>query len=117
MENNTSPLMITPFQNDPFAVIYQAFANLFPGKECVCYWHDEIRPSEDGSTVYGLTDFPDDATAPAVFVSSNLSINNAAEILAHELAHVAVGVEHDHDAVWEKAFDDIYQEYIRIFTE
>ena len=36
------------------------------------------------------------------------------EILAHELAHVAVGPGHDHDGLWEEAFENIYQEYNNI---
>ena len=39
------------------------------------------------------------------------------ETLAHELAHVAVGVEHEHDAVWEEAFDKIFAEYNRLGEE
>ena len=44
-------------------------------------------------------------------------MTDAVEIFAHELAHVAVGVGHAHDAVWEKAFDDIREEYNRIGFE
>lgn len=36
---------------------------------------------------------------------------------AHELAHVAVGVEHDHDEVWQEAFDKIFEEYNRIGSQ
>ena len=39
---------------------------------------------------------------------------DAVEVLAHELAHVAVGIEHDHDEVWQEAFDKIFEEYNRI---
>ena len=33
------------------------------------------------------------------------------EILAHELAHVASGVNHEHDTVWEDNFDKIHKQY------
>lgn len=44
----------------------------------------------------------------------SLEVNNAVEIFAHELAHVAVGVDHEHDDAWEDAFEAIFQEYNRI---
>ena len=59
--------MKTPFENDPFAMVYQAFQNLYPGKECRIFWEPEIRP-EDGDKAYGLTDFGDDGTV-MVFVT------------------------------------------------
>lgn len=67
----------------------------------------------DGKPVCGLVDFADDGSV-AVFVKPSLEVSDAVEILAHELAHVAVGVEHDHDEVWQEAFDKIFEEYNRI---
>ena len=46
-----------------------------------------------------------------------ISVNNAVEILAHELAHVVAGFEEgkdDHGPEWEAAFESIKQEYGRI---
>ena len=108
--------MKTPFKNDIFSLIWQAFKNLYPDKKCECYWEPSIRDAENGEKPYGLTDFGEDGTI-AVFVSTDLKIADAAEILAHELAHCAVGVEHGHDTEWEKAFDDIFNEYNRISDE
>lgn len=108
--------MITPFANDIFAFIWQAFKNLYPDKECDCFWEPQIREDENGNEVFGLTDFGDDGYV-VVFVRPDLKVADAGEILAHELAHVAVGVEHEHDEEWEKAFDNIFEEYNRIGNE
>ncbi len=105
--------MVSPFKNDPFALVWTAFANLYPDKEFVAYWDPMIRDAEDGTPVFGLTDFSEDMT-PAVFVKPSLDVNNAVEIFAHELAHVAVGVEHEHDDAWDDAFEAIFREYNRI---
>lgn len=105
--------MATPFKNDPFALVWNAFVNLYPGKEFEAYWEPMIRDEEDGTPVFGLTDFCD-GEPPAVFVKPSLEVNNAVEIFAHELAHVAVGVDHEHDDAWEDAFEAIFQEYNRI---
>ena len=108
--------METPFKNDMFALIWMAFKNLYPEKECECFWEPAIREDENGNEVFGLTDFGDDGTV-VVFVRPDLEVAVAGEILAHELAHVAVGVEHEHDAVWEEAFAAIFAEYNRIGDE
>lgn len=105
--------LVTPFQNDPFAMVWWAFKKLYPDKDCEVYWEPQIRDSEDGKPAYGMTDFADDGSV-AVFVKPSLEVGDAVEVLAHELAHVAVGIEHDHDEVWEKAFDKIFDEYNRI---
>lgn len=106
--------MQNPFKNDPFAVVYRAFNTLYTGKECVCYLHDELRDPESGEPVFGLTNFGDDGKI-RVYVSAELSVSDATEVLAHELAHVAVGIEHKHDEEWEKEFENIFLEYTRIF--
>lgn len=120
-ETRLSPLdlkdrLIAPFQNDMFAMVWGAFKKLYPDKDCEVYWEPQIRDEEGGKPVYGLTDFADDGSV-AVFVKPSLEVADAVEILAHELAHVAVGVEHDHDEVWQEAFDKIYEEYNRIGSQ
>lgn len=109
--------MNTPFENDIFSMIWVAFKNLFPNKECKCFWEPDIRDSEDGTPCLGVTDFVEETGEVFVFVKPSLAVADAAEIFAHELAHVAVGAGHDHDAAWEKAFDDIFEEYNRIGDE
>ena len=108
--------MKTPFRNDVFAMIMQAFHNLYPEKECECAWETEIRPDEDGSPVYGLCDFGEDGTV-RIFVSPKIGVLDAAEVLAHELAHACVGANHEHDEEWEAAYDAIREEYDRIGEE
>lgn len=119
-ETRLSPLelkgLITPFQNDMFAMVWAAFKTLYPDKNCEVYWEPQIRDEEDGKPVYGLTDFADDGSV-AVFVKPSLEVADAVEVLAHELAHVAVGIEHDHDEVWQDAFDKIFEEYNRIGSQ
>lgn len=120
-ETRLSPLdlkdrLIAPFQNDMFAMVWGAFKKLYPDKGCEIYWEPRIRGKEDGKPVYGLTEFADDGSV-AVFVKPSLEVADAVEVLAHELAHVAVGVEHDHDEAWQEAFDNIFEEYNRIGSQ
>ena len=100
------------FKNDPFECIWTAFNNLYPDKDCECYLTEDI-PDE----CYGCTDFPSDGSTPIVWVSGSLSVLNASEILAHELAHVAVSPNAVHGDEWRKAFDNIHAEYDRLMNE
>ena len=49
-----------------------------------------------------------------MFVYAEHPVNIQVETFAHELAHVAVGPEHEHDEVWEATFDAIFKEYNRL---
>lgn len=100
-----------PFVNDPLALVWLAFTNLYPDKECDCYF--ATLKDEGEETGYGLTTFFDDSR-PAVYIDISLPIYNAAEILAHELAHIAVGADADHNEEWESAFEAINVEYDRL---
>ena len=107
--------METPFANDMIPVIWKAFKNLYPDKNCICYWDDRMTVSaKDGP--FGYTDFCDTGEI-VVSVSPGLSVYDAAEVFAHELAHVAVGPEAEHGEKWKEAFDRIGDEYERISME
>lgn len=101
-----------PFKNDPFITVHQAFVNLYHGREYECQWHEDLR-GENGDKVLGLTSFTE-GKVPQVFVSTAISVSDSVEVYAHELAHVAVGIDHQHDDEWETAFEAIYQEYNRL---
>lgn len=108
--------MENPFVNDPFALVWQAFKNLYPDKDCEVNWYPDLPPADDGNPAHGATDFGEDGTV-RVFVDTSLRVNDAVEILAHELAHVAVGIDGEHGDAWEAAFDAIFREYSRIGDE
>lgn len=103
------------FKNSPFEMIDKAFRTLFPNKDYIAYIDVDMK-DENGENVYECTQFNDDDT-PVIFIDSSLSIYNAVEIFAHELAHVAVGEREGHGELWEKAFDDIFNEYNRMGEE
>lgn len=107
-------MMESPFKNDPFAIIYQAFKRLYPDKQCEIWWD---TPQEADKQAFGVINFPDDGSFPQVFIYPNYPVHQQVEILAHELAHVAVGPEHEHDDVWDSAFGAIQEEYDRIGSE
>lgn len=106
---------MNPFSNDPFALVWEAFKNLYPDKECEC-WFDVVDDPEDENGHYGWTQWNDDGTI-TVAVDVGLHLADAVEIFAHELAHVAVGSDADHSEEWAKAFDAIHEEYNRIGNE
>ena len=103
--------MTNPFLNDPLSVVWEAFKNLYPDKDCLCQWQPDMK-DEDGKEVYGCTTFEDGQIL--VEVSAELKVFDATEVFAHELAHVAVGDVEGHGQAWQNAFDAIYEEYNRI---
>ena len=107
--------MAHPFNNDPFETVWTAFHNLWPDAVCEVCWRGGLR-DEEGEPVWGVTTFVDYAI-PEVAINPSLEVWDAVEVLAHELAHVAVGIDEDHGDAWKKAFDAIHDEYARILHE
>ena len=108
--------MESPFMNDALAMVWKAFKNLHPDKECVCLLSVLNEETRDEGGPYGFTQFNDDGSV-VVAISISLTLYNAIEVFAHELAHVAVGEAHEHDEAWDKEFDRILAEYNRIGQE
>ena len=61
----------SPFGNDPFALVAQAFGNLFPGREYTAYIVPEVT-DEEGNSACGATTFPEDGSPPVVEVSGEI---------------------------------------------
>lgn len=97
-----------PIKNDPYAILWATFRTIYPDCRVDEVIFDEL---EEG---YGLTNFADDGTV-SIVIDINISVANSVEILAHELAHAAVGKTHEHDDVWAEAFDLIYETYTLAF--
>ena len=104
------------FKNSPFEILNIAFKRLFPNVKYNAYFEPNIEQYSDGDAIYGLTSFENNGEI-IILIDSCLSISNATEIFAHELAHAGVGHEHEHDEVWKKAFDDLFNEYNKIGSE
>lgn len=104
--------MKSVFKNDPFSAIYLAFKRLYPDKKCEIWY----QPKEDEEG-YGFTLFPEDGSCPVVFIFTDFSTEIQAETLAHELAHIAVGVKYEHDEVWDEAFENIHREFEKIMAK
>lgn len=100
------------FCNSPFGMIDKAFKILYPEKNYKACIEPEIKDDE-GRKVYGVTIFYEDET-PVIAISAELAIKDAAEVFAHELAHVAAGEGVGHGEKWEQAFENISKEYQRI---
>lgn len=108
--------MESPFENDPFAMVYQGFKRLYPDKDCKIFWNPDEMKDDEGNGYIGMTHFADDGEV-TVEISVYMPIVEAVETFAHELAHVAVGASEEHGEVWEKAFDAIHEEFDKIGVE
>lgn len=103
--------------NNPFETVLEATRQLFPDKSAFVIFDPDlkyrkflwIKLGHCGETL-----FPDDGSVPIVRVSSQIPFEAMIEVLAHELAHVAVGVGNGHNSIWKRAFDDIHSCYEEI---
>ena len=103
------------FINSPFAILDEAFRSLYPDKKYKACIEPSIKDDE-GNRVFGFTQFSKGET-PVIAISAELSITDATEIFAHELAHVAAGEEAGHGERWDEEFQRIFDEYNRIGKE
>lgn len=106
-----------PFIIDPFAWVYEAYRAVFAdAPQCIVLWDEVV--DEAGEEMYGSTTFPDnDNEMIVVRVNPNIPVYGAVEVLAHELAHIAVGASGGHGEQWVKAFDRIQQQYVKMSEE
>lgn len=93
------------FLFDPYAVLFQAFENLYPNRSYDVQWGDESILQDK----FGMTD--SNGERNIVTISVNIPTSGALDVLAHELAHVAVGVDEGHGKEWEHAYEKINDEY------
>lgn len=104
--------MQTPFQNDPFIVLAEAYRRLWD-KPYLAVWSQHSADDEDS---YGITACAE-SSVPIIVIFAEHTVNEQIETFAHELAHVAVGVEHGHDAVFELALKKIKHMYDVVYEE
>lgn len=102
--------MNSVFENDPLPYVMQAFRKLYPDARVDSV---QLGVTDDG---LGYTDFNDDGTV-CVTISYYVTLVGAPDILSHELAHAAVGVEQGHSKAWEKAYKSIFEESKRLYDE
>lgn len=103
------------FVNSPFKILDEAFRGLYPDKKYKACIEPSIKDDE-GNRVFGFTQFSKGET-PVIAISAELSITDATEIFAHELAHVAAGEGAGHGERWDEEFQRIFDEYNRIGRE
>jgi hypothetical protein len=106
--------------NNPLQEIINISTNLFPeivNKNIYIQFDSRLGSKETENVPYGET-FIDDGTKDIIVsISGNLPIIENIEILAHELSHVIVGIENEHNEEWENVFNKIFVEYSRRIDE
>ena len=94
---------------NPFTLIIEIAQELWPELDCDIYFADSQEVEGEGKA---YTVFPDDGGKPEVCINLDVPFYAAVELLAHELAHVAVGSQNRHNHEWEKAFKKIHEIYL-----
>lgn len=102
------------FINDPFYVLDKIFRDLYPNKDYIAQLAPHIE-DENGIEVFGETCFPESGL-PVITISTRLTINDAIEVFAHELAHIAATLEVGHGAVWDEIETELQERFNNYFS-
>lgn len=103
-----------PFDNDLFFLMYDGFERLYPNHpKTTTQWvlPDELKPDENG-----LCEWHDDGSV-VIDISMGVTVIEALDVYAHELAHDAVGFEHGHDEAFTLANERIMDAFEKRLDE
>jgi len=67
--------------------------------------------NEDVKQSCGVTMFDDEGKIPVICINASIPCWASVEIIAHEIAHVAAGVDADHGEKWQLEYDKIFTAY------
>lgn len=95
---------------DLIGIVIKATKNLYGDLDC------RIKYVEKLDEGHGAAFFPDDGSQAQVYISAQLPLIGAVEVMAHELAHVVAGKDEDHGPKWQEAFNQINGEYHNILA-
>lgn len=99
--------MAKVFEFDPFELLLNIYIEM-GGKRPIIAW--DYLNTDENEPKYGETIFADDGTIH-IHIDCNIPVSAAVEIFTHELAHALVGIEHEHDAIFEKTNDTLFEKY------
>lgn len=82
--------------NDPIKHTLLVTQKLYPNISAEILYTDNY---DDEGLVYTL--FPNDDSTPIIVIDVSVPFNTLPGILAHELAHIVVGIEENHRELWD----------------
>ena len=113
--------MNNPIINDPITMVAEAFETLHPGVKYEAAYAPDIR-DDAGTIVCSCITFPSEEdgpdAVPVILINSQAGIEVAAEALAQELAHVALGSDSlEHGPEYDAAVERLAAKYKEIAEE
>lgn len=102
------------FIDNPFDLLLDAFNALYPDKYAEIYWTDkETLQADSGQKgALGITNYADeDRPTTDILICADQTMVEAMDVLAHELAHVAVGFDAAHGEEFQSAYKAIFEKY------
>jgi hypothetical protein len=97
-----------------FQRVVDIFNEMHPGINGEIQWVQGMKSDADA---WGETFFPDDGSTPVISIDAEIPVSAAIEIIAHELSHLAAGVDAGHSEAWEKEFEEIFQRWDKMSKE
>lgn len=61
--------------------------------------------------------FPNDDSTPIIVIDASVPFNTLPGILAHELAHIVVGIEENHSELWDNVRQAILDKTAQLYKQ
>lgn len=105
--------------NNPFDMVLKATKELYPKTRAWIQFNSSIKFKRFLWFRFGYCGYKNfsdknDIQVSVIDISTNIPFEAMVETLAHELAHVVVGLNERHDEKWLEAFDKINKKYYEI---
>ncbi|QCG93942.1 hypothetical protein E6C67_08310 [Azospirillum sp. TSA2s] len=84
--------------HDPIKATLETISMRHPDLSVEVHFANDV----EGGAAYAM--FPDDGAAPSIVLSSDIPVFAVPGVIAHEVAHVVVGIDAMHGPVWEAEY-------------
>lgn len=99
-------------KNNPIDVLLEIFEENYPNESKQI---NQIMFADFKGKNLAVTQFYENAMAD-IYIKAHrgifkkpMALEQITELLAHELAHIIVGIENEHNDKWENAFEDLHK--------
>jgi hypothetical protein len=98
--------------HNPLNDLFKIVEKLYGKQKCKVQFDPSIGFND--KPPFGTTVFPDDGSEPIISISAHITICQALDIFAHELAHVVMGKNaEEHGKEWKECFKNIRKAYCK----
>lgn len=99
-------------ENDPVVYMFKVIERLYPQFKDIKVYTGDLSNKDSSCIVFPNEEDPFDG--PFIILHYGIEYKCIPETIGHEIAHLVVGFENDHNETWETEFTKIKDEYNRL---